>query len=68
MKQKSVYTKMIFLKDVKDDKELFTLQERNSAPLYNKQTAFVKEILITSIKSGKTYWKDPETNVYIKSH
>jgi len=58
---------MILLKDVKDDKELFTLQERNGATLYNCQTNTGNGILITSKNSGKTYWKKPKTNVYIKS-
>jgi len=48
MKQKNIYTKMILLKDVKDDKELFTLQERNGATLYNCQTNTGNGILITS--------------------
>lgn len=67
MKQKNVYTKMIFLQDVKDDKELFALQERNNAPLYNKQTTAIDGILITSVKTGKSYWKKPKTNIYIKT-
>lgn len=59
------YTKMIWLRDVADDKQLFTLTGRNNATLYNTQTNIGREILITSKSSGKTYRKKPKTNVYI---
>jgi len=60
------YTKMIWLRDVADEKQLFTLTGRNKAVLYNVQTKEKGVILITSKQSGKTYRKKPKTNVYIK--
>lgn len=67
MKQKNVYTKQIWLQDIKDDKQIFALQERNNAALYTKQTTMKTRVLITSKNSGKSYWKNYKTTVYIKS-
>ena len=61
------YTKMIWLRDVADDKQLFTLTGRSKAPLYNKQTKDKGVIFITSNNSGRTFRKKAKTNVYIKS-
>ena len=74
MKQKNIYTKVIYLEDVKDNKQFFALSDRNGATLYNRQVKLHSGrtnptiwILITSESSGKSYWKKRKTNVYIKS-
>jgi hypothetical protein len=66
MSKKNLFTKMIWLRDVADEKQLFTLQCRNKAVQYNVQTKEGKMIVITSKRSGKTIRKKEKTNVYVK--
>ena len=60
------FTKVILLKDVKDEKQSFKLKNRKDSPEYNVQRKEGKMIVFTSKSSGRTFSRSGNTKVFVK--